>query len=420
MSDILSVLRVVTVAAAVPVLSCLPAHAQDDTPRKSLPHGFKAIAVPGTDGVVLIGEAKNVRGGAELVNRSLGSLARYFDARPQVLGAISDNEGREVQFLFAAVRGGKLVNGFGVAHADGGSGTVGLAFDSPKALPANRDRLSRLMKEHLPGPARVSWQNRQLPDGSGALKVPEGWEITAINSMVSAKGPQGAVDLGIWAQVYTPEGAQNPFGLKAPLVAAYGEPFQALRDVSRQFLAASGQQLRSLRRIEETPAPWAQGRGAYIRWEAEIATGGNIEKYQGVTLVLMSPVGGGQWLYYASTVASKSEDFGKNLPVLMEVWKSWKVSDHVYRQRLDKAMQSMKETYRLYQSANDYRQKVMSRALDDFSEYVRGTSIVYDFRRDEYSVNSTYGLDRLIERLNEREGHVRYRIVPLKDLNNPW
>jgi hypothetical protein len=55
-----------------------------------------------------------------------------------------------------------------------------------------------------------------LPDGSGSLRLPAGWQIgSAVKGMVSAGGPEGSVDLGIWFTVFTPQAAAQQY-LKCP------------------------------------------------------------------------------------------------------------------------------------------------------------------------------------------------------------
>jgi hypothetical protein len=79
----------------------------------------------------------------------------------------------------------------------------------------------------------------------------------------------------------------------------------------------------------------------------------------------------------------------------------------------------MKDCARMIQEANAYRQHVMDRAADDWDEYIRGTRIVRDEQTGELTEESAYGLDRVLQKLNQQEGYERWKIVPLKDINNP-
>ena len=69
-------------------------------------------------------------------------------------------------------------------------------------------------REHLPGsPARepgtapppaLNWREVDFSDGSGSIRLPDGWKITfAEKGMVSAMGPHGVVERGVWIQAKT-------------------------------------------------------------------------------------------------------------------------------------------------------------------------------------------------------------------------
>jgi len=54
-----------------------------------------------------------------------------------------------------------------------------------------------------PTPA-LNWREVQFPDGSGSIRLPDGWKITfAEKGMVSAMGPHGVVERGVWIQAKT-------------------------------------------------------------------------------------------------------------------------------------------------------------------------------------------------------------------------
>jgi hypothetical protein len=174
-----------------------------------------------------------------------------------------------------------------------------------------------------------------------------------------------------------------------------------------------------LRLIGQTPTPFPGGQGAFIHHESQITVGGRTEKIQAVSVVYMKWTGIGQWLYYTSTVSAPSAHFARDLPVLLEIWKSWKVDDRVFQERLQKALESLRECHRIVQGVVAERSRVMSRANADWSEVLRGTSWVHDRRFGELTERSSYGLDKVVERFNRREGYERWKIIPLKDLLYP-
>jgi hypothetical protein len=101
------------------------------------------------------------------------------------------------------------------------------------------------------------------------------------------------------------------------------------------------------------------------------------------------------------------------------VWKSWKTDDRVFQARLKAAAESMRETYRIIQDVNAERRRAMDRAVDDWSEVIRGTSQVLDRKYDTIKEVDSYELDKILRDLNEHEGFERWKIISLKDLNNP-
>src|SRR5687768_4500326 len=104
-----------------------------------------------------------------------------------------------------------------------------LSFVAPEAEAAT----ARRAKKPAARPS-VRLNSVALPDGSGQMRLPAGWRITGANKgMVSAQGPEGTVDLGIWFQVHTPQSAATMYARPA-LVAPYSEPAQAMRVVSEQ------------------------------------------------------------------------------------------------------------------------------------------------------------------------------------------
>ncbi len=161
------------------------------------------------------------------------------------------------------------------------------------------------------------------------------------------------------------------------------------------------------------------GKAAYLVFDADIALNGKTTALRSLVLIDMIPVNQGQWTYYASSVTSPAETFDRNLPTLLEIWKSWKTDDRVFQARLKKAAEDMQATARIIEDVNDYRQHVMDRANDDWDEYIRGTSRVLDRRYGTLTEVPYYDLQEKLEKLNEHEGYERWKVIPLKDINNP-
>ncbi len=383
---------------------------------------FKAIKPDLGRGAVLLGKYANVASAKAGLHKALEELAKYFDGRPKVLSAMGSKDGKELHATFAASKGKDKFLGLALVGVHEKEATVGIVYDKDFLFGITGRNLMETLQKHVPGAlGKAALREQRLPDGTGSIKVPDGWVVTATKGMVSAEGPHGNVDLGLWMQVWTPQAAQNPLGLRPPLVAPYRDPFTAFRDVNTQSYALLGVRLSNFRLLKkmDTPALVPGGQAAYLHYEVQVSGAGKPAKIQGLAQVYMNPLGDGTWFYYASSVASPADKFNDNAPVLVEIWKSWRVDDWVMRDRLAKAQKSLDEAFRLIQGANANRQRVMARAVDDWVEYIRGTNLVHDRRDDRlHEVNFTIA-DRLVENLNRREGYERYAIIPLKDLNNP-
>jgi hypothetical protein len=136
-----------------------------------------------------------------------------------------------------------------------------------------------------------------------------------------------------------------------------------------------------------------------------------------IALVIIAPTGGGQWMFYSSGVGCHKDQFARNLPVLMAIWKSYQVAGWVSQERMAKAMQSLREAYQIMNDTMAERSRAMDRIAADWDEYIRGYRTVLDtVTGDRFDVDLGYSTE-VVRRLNEAEGSDRYREIPLRDLN---
>jgi hypothetical protein len=176
-----------------------------------------------------------------------------------------------------------------------------------------------------------------LPGGSGSIDLPDGWTIApGPTDMVSASGPQGLVDLGIYAQMYTPAMADRlsraMFGHRPPAVGPYDDPMQALIDL---YVAMGIAQANSIKVKEHSRDPhWTQPGENVLFVDT-------VKHQECVANVLTGWTGEGQFMLYQSRVCAPQATFKKNLPVLLRIWSSWHISDHVYQQRLEQTAMSL-------------------------------------------------------------------------------
>jgi hypothetical protein len=258
-----------------------------------------------------------------------------------------------------------------------------------------------------------------LPDGSGTIYLPAGWHIgSASKGMVSAVGPEGTVDLGIWCPVYTPQAVAMMYGVRPPLVASYSEPARVVQELMPQLSAGLrrlGQPgARWVRLIEQTPAAWPNGRGAYLHFETEVDGHG---RWQTVALVLLMPNADGSYVYYTSSVSAPSARFARSFPLLLQIWSHWKVADSVYQERLNHAMESMRETGRIIRETNTYRQQAQDRSNRAWDLTIRGHWVYEDTETGERREIDHSDINKRVEQLNHAAGYERYKVVPYHNLN---
>jgi hypothetical protein len=107
--------------------------------------------------------------------------------------------------------------------------------------------------------------------------------------------------------------------------------------------------------------------------------------------------------------------FVGDLTTMIEIWGSWKVDAAVLRARMEKAMETMRETHEIWRRSTEYAQRVHDRAFADFDEVIRGYRTVEDTATGERRDTDLGWVDRVVDKLNEKAGYERYKQIPLRD-----
>jgi hypothetical protein len=397
--------------------------------QQQVPQGYQLLTDPQVSGGHLVATRSGSGSATGLLGLALKEVRGFFQWGPEAVAGFQDAEDRRAEVLFRAGFSGSPIGGIAYANVGGGTGTTGFVFDSPQTL---RRTLPRLMQLYggaggAPAPATpaLNWRDTPFPDGSGSMRIPDGWVITfAQKGMASAEGPHGVLERGIWTPVYTRAAAaqmSSTAGMPVPgPVFDPTDPVTALQ-AHMAFLNAANQQRggptrRMLRLVEAAPAPVVPGysQAAYIDYEYEMSG----RRYRCIQYVMLGNVtAAGTWIFYTTYVASPSETFAQNLPVLLQIWGSSRTAQHVLQERIDNAMQSLREAGDIYRQATGSRERAQQRMHDKWTEVFRGTRIVEDsLTGDRGSANLAWSKD-IVRRLNEAEGHNRYREIPLWQLN---
>jgi hypothetical protein len=358
---------------------------------RGLAAAFRSVPHRAGSGEILVATAQGARSARALVTQALASLAAVLGQRPQNLGGLVDRDDRTAEVAFGGTRQGVPVGGMLLARVRDGQGYVAAVSDRAELARGSVPRLlatvaaEGLLPDDGPRPVArtaVRWQEVSLPDGSGTMRIPEGFRIVgAQQGAVDVAGPEGElVSLGASFTVVTPEGAMGPLGpMNYALVARPSEPPQALGEILPQlerFMrqvnpAQPGVRLAGVR--EYHPVAWPGYRAGFMLVDLQLASPQGVQDYVAFMLVAVGQLVYTQWQYYSSSVAAPRPVFPRRFRDLLEVWTSWRVADHVLRQRIQQATATMKEANRLLQEAHRTQQEAFDRVMERWSGLNRGT-----------------------------------------------
>lgn len=403
--------------------------------KSALPPGFRALNTPGLGGTAAAAELASAEPADRLAARMLSGSAPCFDDRPTAVTGVVSRDGAEAQVLFRArQKGASLAGVLWVQRRQAGA-WIGFAWDRADrfggSFPAYLQALARsngatttgAPASPAPRPAPVlSWQN--FPDGSGRIRVPPGWKLDSYKGWVMGTGPEGSINLGMSFPVGTDPSIKqfHPTALVAPYTDPVTAFVQVMPQVAVMMAAGSNQPataLQDIRVVESAPVEsFAGSAAAMLHAEYRVAPpNGAPHDAADISLVIIAPTGAGQWMFYSSGVGCRKEQFSRNLPVLMEIWKSYQVAGWVSQERMAKAMQSLREANQILEETMDARRRSQDRTFADWDEYIRGYRTVLDTVTGERFEVDLGNSTEVVRRLNEAEGAERYREIPLRDLN---
>jgi len=369
-------------------------------------------------------EYAEVHSARQAAAQALQQVSAQFKERVKPFGnaAVGDEQDQNFLMMFEGRDHGRPVRGVLRVSVLEGSAYVTAVWAEP-----GRD-ITALLAQSVPSekrtagsrpPPPIRWHNVPLPDGTGSVRLPEGWRITSVNSpqqgALSAEGPQGGVDLGYAMQLLTPQAAamaMMPLPDTAP-VAAYSHPEQAVQDVFRLVARIgqhSGQPAMQWGRIlksEQAPATLG-GQAAFVHYAWKKEQAGQWLPMESLAYVNMAPVSMESWMYYSSIVSAPAAKFRQSLPMLLEIWGSWRVSDKVHQSRLAKALQTQQEAFDIHQQSYQYQQQVSDRVWRAWSEVNRGQQAVLDTHRNEVRHVDLQWADQVVRKANELEGTERW------------
>ena len=277
------------------------------------------------------------------------------------------------------------MTGFLMAAVSDGSARAGLVFDASEQVPRSFPVLMRALGAGAPPAASAGGtgggiaQPQRLtptgfPDGSGTIGLPAGWHIgSSFKGCVDVAGPQGQqVVLGYFQQVMTSWMGPPP-PIPGFIMGPYRDPVAALQTyIDALSRGALRRREATFRLIEQSPVQSQNGRAAYITYEVQMSGKSAI----GLGMVSTAPIDATTWVYYMSNIAAPRERFSQDFPTMWAMWKSWSVNPAVFRERMDAALQSMRETHRLIQETNANTQRTYDRVNHAWDQTIRGVTTI--------------------------------------------
>ena len=402
-----------------------------DTPRDRAPTspapraaGFTLVARNGPMGQALTATIPNASSARAALRSALRAAAGQFDSAPILVGAYADPRDQQMQALFSATQRGGRVTGFLMTAVENGNARAALVFDAAGQVQRSVPVLMRALAAGEPaaggtrpasggGGARPQPLTQTMfPDGSGTIGLAAGWRIgSSWKGIVDAAGPQGQLlILGYYQQVMTTWSGPPP-AIPGYILGPYRDPVSALQSYIDSYLkGALRRREATFRLIEQAPVPSNNGRASYISYEVQVAG----RAATGLAMVSTAPIDGSTWVYYMSSVSAPRERFAQDFPTLWAMWKSWSVNPAVFRERMDAALQSMRETHRLLQESYANTQQTYDRVNHAWSQTIRGVTTIEHIGTGWRGDVDTNYVDRLVRGLNEQGAD--WRIVPLRDL----
>jgi TPR repeat protein len=410
-------------------------------PRPASPTGYTLAASQG--GVRLLTASKRGASAQTAVRAAVRDMAACVDQPPVLTGGLMARNDQQAQAVFESRADNAPVLGVAMGIVGESTTEVSVVFGAPDVVRAQLGALqqkaaalspasaaSSSPRTVAPGPP-VQWRNVMLASGSGSLRLPEGWQVIGdTKGMVDTLGPgRREVSLGIWFPVNTPEGENSWLQTQAragamprpsgQAVAAASTPGNAVRQLTPYLNQAARARnlptLENIRVVKEIPTPAPQGVSAFVVWDADLVGGGGSVPWRTLSWVTVMPTSVESWIYYSSSAGAPKETFDDDLTVMMEIWKSWKISDRLLQERLDSVVRNLRESSEIIRQTYESRNRVWDRAMANWSEAMRGyRTLEYTPTGERTEVNLGWS-DEIAQRCNELAGGDYFVPIPLRD-----
>lgn len=352
--------------------------ALDDAPRPrghgvQAPRGFESHPGP-NGGYVLVAHQAGNPGNPVQFARGAFSALRELIQELRITNAVASDDGRRILGTVHGQVDGAPIVGMFISATSENDGRFVLEFDRTESINRSAAGLHKVAEQFLPrqGAAQGSGQIKKVNtsnwtyqtggDGSVRLLLPPGWQINgAYKGTVDAFGPDGTISLGgagMFNSHPMPFGGNFP---TSPMVAPEIGLGLSLTSLWQKLgHPISEYRVLDVQRIDRTSAfvyySYTQQGGLHIK---------------GLALAMSMFISSDQWMLYSSFVQSTSEKFPEVLPKLVTIWNHWKIDDRVFQERINSAMQSMREINQMMSDSIKYRQETFEKTNIAFDDYLR-------------------------------------------------
>lgn len=403
---------ILTIAAG---LAVQPTSDSQQVDKSVLPEKYQTL--PGSQGsaVALSGKLKGKASSAKSVLLSVLDAQKaslQFDNAPMVQAVLADDSDQHAQALFTGAMRDTQLTGIASVDLTNSGGTVNLVYDLAQSFP---DSYSR-MRQAFVAAAGAQYANaqlvpRQLADGS-IISIPDGWYITSVNrGSVDLSGPDGEyVSLGAHAPVYS-------YPQPATFVAPCCDPVRAYQMIYAQ-ISASGEKAglppqRLVAIVQWQPAPPVpNGQAAYILSEIDVAG----RPYLAYNYVVAARTYGDPWEFYFSSVSAPKEIFQNVLPVMMEIWKSYRTNQNALINSPGQGPQSVPVSANaaIMEKLNADNSRISQSVTQSWNEILRTTNVSQVKASGRLNVDKSVAV-KLTDALSAQTGSY-WRVVPPSDL----
>jgi hypothetical protein len=302
----------------------------------------------------------------------------------------------------------------------------------------------------------ISLHDYQFPDGTGSIRLTEGWttNATSCNGLVVITGPADqTITMGFGVTVVTPDStvvrmnqqlnanAQRMGGRPTPLnlfVAPFGGPVDVLQNLTPQFSARSQQNggpdfvLDHLTKVKEIPPMLPRGTAAFARYGITIGKAGGQKHSQVLARLEVNPIGNGTFMFSLASAAAPDATYKEDLPTMLAIMNSLHENDAVIEGQTQQKIAGMNQRFAAQQQAQqkvqaawdsynkdmEHNQLITARSNTDFDEVIRGVRDVEDTTTGERASVNLGDVDQIVDHLNEYQPG-RYKQIPLRDEVNP-